>query len=224
MRTRKLAQSLALAIVAMTMLVGFSQVRPMGWLEDYHRLDHIGGVPLEQVWVSPDLDIRNYHTLYIAPVLVDQRVYRNRGDNVREMVQRLTETFRKVLNRTLQETEVFRVVSTDPYFSLTKQGGLTLQLRITDLSIGNPPVRALIGFGLGATRIQLEGKLIDNATGMTVAEFADMRMNPGGALVWGVKTAMDSEYLLGVDLKHMIDGIAKLFIYLREEGAPAVQY
>lgn len=218
MITKRHFQALWVAACALTLLVGFSQVQPSGWLEDYHRLEHIGGVPLEQVWVAPELDVRNYHTLYIAPVEVDQRALKNRGDSTREMAQRLVMAFRKSLNRTLQETEIFRIVSTDPYFSTVKQGALTLQMRVTEFSPGSPPVRALIGFGAGATKIQVEGKLIDQATGEVVAEFADRRLHPGNALVLGVRTAMDSEYLMGIDLKQMIDGIAKLFIFLREEG------
>lgn len=224
MAMKSIVRSIGIVGVALTVLVGFSQVQPSGWLEDYHRLEHIGGVPLEQVWVAPDFDIRNYHTLYLAPVQVDQRVFRHRGDAMREMAQRLLEAFRKTLNRSLQDAEVFRVVSTDPYFSMARQGALTLQLRVTQLSPGSPPVRALIGFGAGATKVQVEGKLIDQATGEVLAEFADMRMHPGGALVWGVRTAMDSEFLLGVDLKQMIDGITKLFIHLQEEGPPATQF
>lgn len=218
MMSKRFVQALCVAACALTLLVGFSTVQPSGWLEDYHRLEHIGGVPLEQVWVAPDFDVRNYHTLYIAPVQVDQRALRNRGDSAREMAQRLVAAFRKSLNRTMQEAEIFRIVSTDPYFSTTKHGTLTLQMRVTEFSPGCAPVRALIGFGAGATKIQVEGKLIDNATGEVVAEFADRRMHPGGALVLGVRTAMDSEYLIGIDLKQLIDGIEKLFIFLREEG------
>lgn len=224
MLSKRKLKAIFVAAIAMTLLVGFSQVQPSGWLEDYHRLEHIGGVPLEQVWVNPEFDIRAYQTLYIAPVQVDQRALRNRGDSTREMAQRLVEAFRKSLNRTLQEAEIFRVVSTDPYFSTTKHGTLTLQTRVTQFSPGCPPVRALIGFGAGATKVQVEGKLIDNATGEVMAEFADLRMHPGGALIWGVKTAMDSEYLIGVDLKQLIDGIAKLFVFLREEGPIGNRY
>jgi hypothetical protein len=218
MMSKRFLNAMMVAATALTLLVGFSTVQPSGWLEDYHRLEHIGGVPLEQVWVAPEFDVRDYRTLYIAPIQVDQRALSNRGDSTREMAQRLVEAFRKTLNRTLQDAEIFQIVSTDPYFSTTKQGTLTLQLRVTQFSPGCAPVRALIGFGAGATKVQVEGKLIDNATGEAVAEFADLRMHPGGALVWGVRTAMDSEFLIGVDLKQMIDGIAKLFIYLREEG------
>ncbi len=218
MLMKRVFKALLVTTTAVALFTGFSTAQPSGWLEDYHRLEHIGGVPLEQVWVAPEFDVRNYHTLYIAPVQVDQRALGHRGDSTREMAQRLVTAFRKALNRSLQDAEIFRIVSTDPYFGTQKHGTLTLQLRVTQFSPGNAPVRAFIGFGAGATKIQLEGKVIDNATGEVLAEFADLRMHPGGALVWGVRTAMDSEYLLGVDLKQLADGITKLFIFLREEG------
>lgn len=184
---------------------------------------HRGG-PLEQVWLDPLLDVGAYHTLYIALIELDARAMRSKSVEEREMAQRLVDAFRASLNRELQDAEIFRIVSTDPYFSLTKQGGLTLRIRLTEFSRGNPALRGLIGFGVGATQVQVEGKLIENATGRVVGEFADRRLHPGGALVWGIQTAMNSEYLIGVDLKQILDGIVKLFIYLREEGPLASQF
>jgi hypothetical protein len=32
--------------------------QPTGFLQDYHRLGHVGGVPLEQVWINPEFDVR----------------------------------------------------------------------------------------------------------------------------------------------------------------------
>jgi hypothetical protein len=213
-----------LAALGFTMLVGFSQVQPAGWLQDYDRLGHIGGVPIEQVWVHPEFDVQSYRTLYVAPVQIDPLAYRRKGEQDHESAGRLAKTFRQVLNKELQESGIFPIVSTDPYFAPSRDGALTLQIRITEFNSGNPSARAWIGFGAGATEVQIEGKVIENSTCRTLVEFADRRLHPGGALLWGAKLAKNGEFLIGVDMKQILRGVVKLFVHLREEGPPAYQF
>ena len=219
MRTTRLhayALAGALAVTAVSAFAGTAH--KTGWLQDYHRLNHIGGVPLEQVWVQPEFDVRAYRVLYIAPVQVEPCAYRRNGEQDHQAAQRLAAAVRQQLEVRLREAGIFEVVSTDPYFSAARSQALTLQVRITEFNSGNPGARALIGFGAGATEVQLEGKVIENKTGRTLSEFADRRLHPGGSLLLGPKATKDSEYLIGIDMKGILDGVAKLFVYLREEG------
>jgi hypothetical protein len=75
-----------------------------------------------------------------------------------------------------------------------------------------------VGHGLGATRVELHGSLVDVERGRTVMEFADRRINHGAALIMGEDKASDPEFLIGIDLAGIVDGLAKTFIYMREEG------
>ncbi|MBX7244336.1 MAG: DUF4410 domain-containing protein [Candidatus Sumerlaeaceae bacterium] len=189
-----------------------------GWLQDYHRLGHVGGVPLEQIWIDGEFDIRNYRVLYVPPVQIDPCAYRKGGECDRAAAQRLATELRSNLVRQLQAAGIFEFVSTDPYFMNSGRQALTLQLRITELFTGNPKARSYIGLGAGATQVQLEGKLYDQHSTRTWMEFADRRLHTGSTLLIGKSATEDGEYLIGIDLKQMMDGIFKAFVYMREEG------
>jgi hypothetical protein len=210
--------ALVAALVAACATSFAATAHKTGWLQDYHRLNHIGGVPLEQVWVQPEFDVRAYRVLYIAPVQIDPCANRRGGEKDHQAAQRLADAFRRQLEQRLREAAIFEVVSTDPYFSTARSQSLTLQVRITEFYSGNPGARALIGFGAGATEVQVEGKVLECKSGRTLSEFADRRLHPGGTLLLGPKATKDSEYLIGIDMKGILDGVAKLFVYLREEG------
>jgi Domain of unknown function (DUF4410)/Protein of unknown function (DUF3313) len=194
-----------------------------GYLQSYHRLGHVGGVPLEQVWIEPEFDVRKYRTLYIAPVQIDPYAYRRNGEEDRQKAHRLADAYRMVLEQELQGSGIFQFVSTDPYFSRRREGALVLETRITEVNSGNPRQRVMIGFGAGATEVQVEGKVIELKTCRTLVEYADRRLHGGGAMFWGRKNAEDSELLMGVDMKGILRGVVKLFIFLREEGPPVDQ-
>jgi hypothetical protein len=180
-------------------------------------------VPIEQLWIQPELDVREYRILYIAPVQIDPLAYRNKGEKDHQSAQRLAEAFRQELLCELQGAGIFEFVSTDPYFATVRNQALTLETRISEIDSGNAKRRVWIGFGAGATRIQIEGKLWEHKQCRTLVEFADCRTHGGGTLIWGAKKAADPEYLMGIDMRGILRGITKLFIFLREEGAPQDQ-
>lgn len=214
----------AAALIALPAAAGFAaKAHKNGYLQSYHRLGHIGGVPLEQVWVHPDLNVLSYRTVYIAPVQVDPMAARRNGQVDYQAGLRLGAALREQLNLQLQGAGIFQFVSTDPYFSFPRHGALVLEMKITEVNSGNPSLRRRIGFGAGATEIQLEGKLIEARTCRTLFEFADRRLHPGDALFMGGAKSADAEYLMGIDLRMMMDGIIKLFIHLRESGPPVQQ-
>lgn len=206
--------------VLLPLAASCATVQPTGWLQDYHRLYHVGGVPLEQVWIEPEFNVQAYRTLYIAPVQIDPLAYRDKGEADHEKAQRLAAALRRAVYNELKNAGIFEIVSVDPYFTTVHDQALTLQLRITEINSGNPKLRQIIGFGAGATNIQIEGKLFEQKTCRTFIEFADRRMHPGGALMLGMKLASDGEFLMGIDAKGIMRGIVKLFVFLREEGPP----
>lgn len=191
-----------------------------GYLQDYHRLGHVGGVPLEQVWIEPEFDVREYRILYIAPVQIDPLAYRRHGEPDRQIARRMANAIRKELECQLQAAGIFAVVTTDPYFYKVHDQALTLETRITEIGSGNPNARVFLGFGAGATEVQIEGKVFEHKYCRTLAEFADRRLHPGGSILWGPELTANSEYLIGADVKQILRGVLKLFIFLREEVPP----
>lgn len=192
-----------------------------GFLQNYHRLGHVGGVPLEKVWIALELDVRKFRSLYIAPVQIDPAAYSANGPVDQVFATEQSERIRKVLVSELQRAGIFSFVSDDPYFSLPRRETLTLQVRITGISSGDPEQRYKFGFGKGSTMIQIEGKITDNKTCQTYAEFADRRNHPGDAMILGKKKSADSGYLLTLDTNGILRGVVGLFIFMREAGAPA---
>ncbi len=219
-RLCKMHHVIAAAIFGLALPSCTTGVQPSGWLQDYHRLGHVGGVPLEQLHIEAEFDVRAYRVLYIAPVQIDPLAYRRKGKEDHEKAQRLGVAMRKVLEAQIKDLGIFEHVSTDPYFMTVKDQALTLQCRITEINSGSPGQRVMIGFGAGATEVQIEGKVFEHKLCRTMVEFADRRLHPGGAMLWGNKKASDGEFLIGIDMKMIIDGIVKLFIFLREEGPP----
>src|SRR5690606_36444703 len=124
-------------------------------------------------------------TLYIAPVQIDPAAYSENGPMDHAMATQQAERVRKILVGERQAAGIFSIVSDDPYFSLPRREVLTLQVRITSISSGDPEKRFKFGFGKGSTHIQIEGKLFDNKTCQTFVESADRRNHPGDALILG---------------------------------------
>lgn len=194
-----------------------------GYLQDYHRLGHVGGVTIEQVWINPSFDVREYRTLYIAPTQIDPSAYYRSPGMDHAIATQISKNIQTSLTGQLQGAGIFKFVSDDPYFSAKRPQALTLETRITEIYSGDPEARYRKGFGAGATVIQIEGKIIENRTCRTLVEFADRRNHPGDAMVLGRKKSADSFYLLSLDTNGIIRGIIQLAVYLREMGPPANQ-
>lgn len=194
-----------------------------GFLQDYHRLGHVGGVQLEQVWINPAFDVRAWRTLYIAPTRIDpQAYYRNPGMD-HAIATQISQSLQANLTGQLQAAGIFKFVSDDAWFSGKRPQALTLETRITEIYSGDPQQRYSRGFGAGHTIIQIEGKIIENRTCRTLVEFADRRIHPGDAMFIGRAKSADGQYLLNLDSNGILRGIVQLFIYLREMGPPANQ-
>jgi len=191
-----------------------------GYLQDYHRLGHVGGVPLEQVWIEPELDVRKYRTLYIPPTRIEPTAYYKKGAMDHAIATQLAAELHARLVAELQGAGIFQFVSSDPFFAAPRHQALTLETRITEIDSGDPQKRYRPGFGAGATQLQIEGKLTENRTCRTLIEFADRRVHPGDALWVGRRNSADPNYLMGLDMRGVMRGVVKLFIYLREEGPP----
>lgn len=194
-----------------------------GYLQDYHRLGHVGGVQLEQVWFNPAFDVREYRTLYIAPTRIDPSAYYRNPQMDHAIATQVSQALQAGLTAQLQGAGIFKFVSDDPWFSAKRPQALTLETRITEIHSGDPEQRYRRGFGAGHTTIQIEGKIIENRTCRTLVEFADRRLHPGDALIIGPQKSADSQYLISLDSNGILRGIVQMFIYLREMGPPANQ-
>jgi hypothetical protein len=222
MSQRALIRRVALAAVGAAMLpllAGcIATARPVGQLQSYQRLGHIGGVPLEQVWIAPDFNIQDYRVLYVAPPRVDKFATARHRDRDHIAARRLPAGFQRAAVREFQKLGIFDVVTANPAFSGGDRGVLALRTEFVEVHTGNAWSRTFVGHGLGATRVELHGSLVDVERGRTVMEFADRRINHGAALIMGEDKASDPEFLIGIDLAGIVDGLAKTFIYMREEG------
>ncbi len=225
MNVRFLTPLFASAIIA-SGAIGYAQVtsaQQTGYLQDYHRLGHVGGVQLEQVWFNPEFDVREYRTLYIAPTRIDPSAYYRNPQMDQAIATQVSQALQANLTGQLQGAGIFKFVSDDPWFSAKRPQALTLETRITEIHSGDPQERYSKGFGNGHTTIQIEGKIIENRTCRTLVEFADRRLHPGDAMVLGRQKSADSQYLISLDANGIMRGIVQMFIYLREMGPPANQ-
>lgn len=225
MKTRLLLSAFALAAITGTgtLHAQVTSAQQTGYLQDYHRLGHVGGVQLEQVWIHPAFDVRAWRTLYIAPTRIDPSAYYRNPQMDQAMATQISQSLQANLTGQLQGAGIFPFVSSDPWFSGKRPQALTLETRITEIYSGDPEQRYSKGFGNGHTIIQIEGKIIENRTCRTVAEFADRRLHPGDAMIIGRQKSADGQYLLNLDSNGIMRGIVQLFIYLREMGPPANQ-
>ncbi len=213
----------ALSLAAASASAQITTAQQTGYLQDYHRLGHVGGVQLEQVWINPSFDVRAYRTLYIAPTRIDPAAYYRCPQIDHAIATQISQTLQAQLTAQLQGAGIFKFVSDDPFFSGKRPQALTLETRITEIYSGDPDRRYRLGFGAGHTIIQIEGKIIENRTCRTLVEFADRRIHPGDALIIGRRMSADGQYLLNLDSNGIMRGIVQLFIYLREMGPPANQ-
>jgi len=226
MNIRSLLSAFALIGVAVAPTVVAGQIttaQPTGFLQDYYRLGHVGGVQLEQVWINPAFDVRAYRTLYVAPTRIDPQAYYRNPQMDHGIATQISQSLQAQLTGQLQGAGIFQFVSDDPFFSGKRPQALTLETRITEIYSGDPQKRYENGFGAGHTTIQIEGKIVENRTCRTLVEFADRRLNPGDALFIGRAKSANGQYLLNLDSNGVMRGIVQLFIYLREMGPPANQ-
>lgn len=226
MTSRFLTPIFAAALLIFTAAGANSQIttaQQTGFLQDYHRLGHVGGVQLEQVWIDPAFDVRAWRTLYVAPTRIDPQAYYRNPQLDHGMATQISQSLQGQLTGNLQQAGIFQFVSDDPFFSGKRPQALTLETRITEISSGisaNPQENRSYG---RYTTIQIEGKIIENRTCRTLVEFADRRNHPGHSMFGGRSTPQDSQYFLNLDSNGIMRGIVQLFIYLREMGPPANQ-
>lgn len=224
MNPRFLTQIFAAALLVCTSAGVHSQIttaQHTGFLQDYHRLGHVGGVQLEQVWIDPAFDVRAWRTLYVAPTRIDPQAYYRNPQLDHGIATQISQSLQAQLTGNLQQAGIFQFVSDDPFFSGKRAQALTLETRITEISSGISATGDNCRGGF--TTIQIEGKVIENRTCRTLVEFADRRNHPGNFLCGGRTTPGESQYFLNLDSNGIMRGIVQLFIYLREMGPPANQ-
>ncbi len=105
------------------------------------------------------------------------------------------------LLKSMGETGVFPKVTDDMSVltsneATTSSKILVLESAITDYEPGNKALRALVGFGSGAAKVQIEMEIKDANTKQTLFKSADRRLDPGALGMGGVAAAADSKGLI----------------------------
>ncbi|MBM4080808.1 MAG: hypothetical protein FJ278_13975 [Planctomycetes bacterium] len=206
---------LALALIA---LLGCSSVAPTGYLTDYTAMKPVKGINLDLIKAIDGAPLDAYPVVVINDVTIP--------DKITEAFER-AEKYGPYLQRRVEKELValrkFKIVTVDKRFLDFGKYDLRparLDLAITDMAYGSGLLRYLIGWdSLGATIVQVEGKLVDPQTGQTLLEFADRRRNSGepglGFNFRGVKRVFKPSYLVSASLHFMSADIAKLMASLK---------
>lgn len=203
------------AVVSLTPTTGeAAKAQKTGYLQDYARLGHVGGVPVEQVWIDPDFSAKDYSSLYVAPVQVHPGS--TRDPQTLGGAQMLAKAMQKDLVERLRATEMFAVVSGDDFMRKGDKSVLVLQTRITVIDNGGNWMRKIVGFSPKAATVQLEGKVFDARYKRSFIEFADKRVNHGSVPMMGYCNTTDPGYLNGVSLKNISKGIVEMLAYTKE--------
>lgn len=107
------------------------------------------------------------------------------------------------LEDTKEFSEVRREAAMTPSMIAQYQPDAILKIAVTEWQEGNKWLRAWLGFGLGHTRVQWEGMLVDPKTNNLLFAFADARINPGGPSVMGFpRKVWSGPNLIFDDLAH----------------------
>ena len=188
-----------------------------GYLQDYARLRHVGGVPIEQVWIDTDFNSKDFATLYVMPVQVDPGTTRNPQQMA--AAQDLAKLMQNDMIERFRTAEMFNLVSGESFLKKGDKNVLVLQTRITIIDNGSP--LRIFGIGPKAPTVQLEGKFFDARYKRTFIEFADRRANIGNYLLLGFCNTTNGDVLNGISLKNMSKALVDLVAYTKENQSLA---
>lgn len=207
-------------------LTGCSSVRPSGYLTDYAAMERVKGVDLDLVRSIDHARLDAYPVLVMGDVALSDKVSKEIefSDKYGKFLQRRIE-------KELIASRKFKIVTADKRFLEFGKYDLRparLDLAITDIEYGSGILRYLIGWdSLGATIVQVEGRLADPQTGQILLEFADCRRNSGepglGFNILGIKRLFKPSYLVSVSLHRMSADIAKLLASLKSAPPMSAQ-
>lgn len=125
------------------------------------------------VYIEPDLGFQGYEIVVVAdPVLIAAKP---EGLSVAEMRQRLKTRLIQDLGATGVFPQVMGKNTSSAMASMPERRVLLLEPFITELDPGSQALRYFVGFGAGATRVQVQVRAIDQQTGKVHFMTADRR-------------------------------------------------
>ena len=176
-------------------LMGCATAKPSGFLDNYAMLSK--GQYLEQVMVSPDLKaLKGSEIEVVSPQLLDLTPNTEyRGDEAQYYLKNMLEV-------NLRAESGFRVAA-DKDAAVLK-----LETAITKLDPGSRALRWFATeFGAGHSIVQVEGKLIDTASGKVLLRFSDRRAGSGTG---GVDiTGGDAREMMQSDFTNIAHSLAR---------------
>lgn len=165
------------------------------------------GKHLEKIMVSPDLKLGNYATLELRKPTIETNTSPQFSNT---SVEYLTTAFYEELRR-IEGLNILLEGKENPH---PAEKTLVLETGITKLEPGSRLMRFLAGeVGGGHSHVQVDGRLIDAATGKIVFQFTDRRAGSGfGSLDI---TGGDPQDLIESDLGGIANALGKTLAELR---------
>ena len=178
-----LTRSLMIALAFFVAAANAASPQPSGFLADYDRL--VEGEYLEAYWVDgANIQRTGTPDILLGNIAVD-KIKDQKGVSVADSVAWLKKDLMN--GRSIGDNQ---------------KAKYRLDLAITHMDPGSAAKRILAGeFGAGHAQLQIEGKVIDQKSGVVVASFAERRRSSG---------AIGTEDLAGDAGPHIIEHLVSL--------------
>ena len=191
---------LLIVFLMVFLMSGCATVNPSQYSDNYTQMKE--SEYLEKFYADQNFNPRAYDE---AVVILDKANLNSTGEvSVDEMQNYLISE----LNHQLRNSGIFKVVTDNPE-EIDKEEKKVLLCRVilSELNPGSRMARWWFGeFGAGHSKVQVEGKFIDEKTKQEMFSFADRRT--GGAVL--DITGGDPDALLREDIRNIVKGVLKI--------------
>ena len=180
------------------------------FISDYARMTDEHDPALSLVYLPETAKLAGYRNVVISEFTIGEHVVEDR-----EAADRYALLFRILVKMAMTKSGSFEHVALD----VPADGGqpaCRIEGMITKFERGSGWSRyfgGLLFLGTGATDLQVEGRLVDAATGAVIMEFADRRRHLGNT-PWGPnpRNLKDGDFAMNVTAKLTAEGLA-LFLH-----------
>jgi hypothetical protein len=192
--------------------------RRTGYLADYSKLTfsdpHNSDLAWEELRDAPPPDV-----IFLSPILVRPGVFDDPELEARVVEVLTGQLYRRTINR---YGGALRIGTREPNLDTMRVAGRVpyeLEVAVTDAREGVGVLRWLLGFGLGASKLQIEGHLRTWPDRMPVARFACRVVHPGLSYMGLNPKALSATYVLSVSADWAAYDISALPSLLHERWA-----
>lgn len=166
----------ALAALVVSGCIGAYQTAPVAPVATGELAPTLTDPDAGLVGLDPTFDVRAYTVLLVDRIAVNPSEVKD--DEDRELAARVSPLFQTELIARARSAGLFeRVVNLAETTYTATEGARVLRLEggLTRLDAGSRALRYFVGFGAGASKAQIETRVIDVATGKAVLVTADRR-------------------------------------------------